>query len=110
MEKPTGEGPRGSIAIVIPVYDEASTIAATVGEIIRTIAEGHDCRICLFEDGSQEGSQEVLSKLSADLPNLRVSTSPARKAYPRAAAVAFDGQPKTVLEGYKGLEPKFLPG
>lgn len=86
---PTGAFSDGRVAIVMPVYEEASSITETVAEIYDTIVKNHRAKIFLFEDGSRDGTKDVLFKLQQRFPKLEVSLSPERKGYPRAAAEAL---------------------
>jgi glycosyltransferase involved in cell wall biosynthesis len=45
--------------------------------------------IWVFEDGSKDGTKDILSKLSEEYPNLYVRMSPTKKGYPRAMREAF---------------------
>lgn len=86
---PEGVLSDSKVAIVMPVYNEASSIAETVAEIYGTIVMNHGGKIFIFEDGSSDGTKDVLLILRERFPGLELSLSPDRKGYPRAAADAL---------------------
>ncbi len=73
------------IVVVLPAYNEASTIAQTITE-----ANDHFSKInpnieyLVVEDGSTDGTPQVLSRLQCIMPCLRVNSSTRRKGYPTA--------------------------
>jgi glycosyltransferase involved in cell wall biosynthesis len=84
------ESEGGRIAVIMPVYNEADSIASTVRELYTKLADrmgGVD--VWVFEDGSVDGTKEVLGKLEDEFSSLHVEMSPERKGYPRAMREAF---------------------
>lgn len=61
------------LSIVIPVYNEAATIARIV-EMVRAAAVGLEKEILLVDDCSRDGTREVLEKLGREKPDLKVLT------------------------------------
>jgi len=59
------------LSIVIPVYNEASTIAE-ITALVRSIEVGMDKEILLVDDGSADGTVEVLQKMADEHPGLKV--------------------------------------
>ncbi len=84
-EKPS----RPQIAVVMPVHNEADTVRAVVEELAATILVAHPATLFVFEDGSRDGTGEVLQEIARSMPSLRVSTSPDRKGYPGAVRDAI---------------------
>lgn len=80
---------RPQIAVVMPVHNEADTVHAVVDELSATLLAGHPATLFVFEDGSRDGTGDVLQKMAGTMPFLRVSTSPERKGYPRAVRDAI---------------------
>ena len=66
--------------IVIPVHNEAATIEQTLLELCAEITQKVPSRIIIAEDGSTDGTKEILRKMSLDLP-LDLILSDARKGY-----------------------------
>lgn len=66
-----------SLSVVVPVFNEHDNIAPLVGEILaalrgRAVGEGGDFEIVYVDDQSRDDSFEVLRRLKADTPELRV--------------------------------------
>lgn len=59
------------LSIVIPVYNEAATIAQIV-DMVRAVDVGLDKEIILVDDCSCDGTRDVLQQLAATLPNVKV--------------------------------------
>ncbi|MBX9679669.1 MAG: glycosyltransferase family 2 protein [Gemmataceae bacterium] len=60
------------ISIVIPVFNERESLAMLHGEILSVAAaNGLDAEIVFVDDGSQDGSWDVIRQLSAERPGTR---------------------------------------
>ena len=78
------------IAVVMPTYNEAETIRSTLSEASEKIGnDGNRVVFMVSEDGSTDGTGQALLSLAKTMPNLKVSTCPLRKGYPRAARDAI---------------------
>jgi dolichol-phosphate mannosyltransferase len=78
------------IAIIMPVYNEVDTIENTVREVYSKVVEKMgSVDVWVFEDGSTDGTKEVLKKLHAQFPNVHVRMATQKKGYPRAMREAF---------------------
>jgi glycosyltransferase involved in cell wall biosynthesis len=78
------------VAIIMPVYNEAATIEGTIRELYAKVASKMaNVDIWVFEDGSTDGTKEVLRKLTKEFPRLHVRMAAAKKGYPRAMREAF---------------------
>jgi dolichol-phosphate mannosyltransferase len=81
---------KDQIAMIMPVYNEADTIDHTIRELYDKIADKMtNVDIWVFEDGSTDGTKEVLEKLQSEYPSLHAKMSEERKGYPRAMREAF---------------------
>jgi dolichol-phosphate mannosyltransferase len=80
---------RPQLAVVMPVHNEADTVRPVIEELSATIVRADAVTLFVFEDGSRDGTGEVLHEIAASMPTLRVSTSPERKGYPRAVRDAI---------------------
>ena len=81
---------KGRLAIIMPVYNEADTIENTISELYSKVAAHVPfVDIWTFEDGSTDGTKEVLSKMKLRFPNFYVQTSKNKKGYPKAMRDAF---------------------
>ena len=60
------------ISIVIPVYNEALIVREAAVELSRKLDElGWDYELLLSENGSTDGTTEILAKLATELPRVR---------------------------------------
>jgi glycosyltransferase involved in cell wall biosynthesis len=61
------------ISVVFPVYNEAGNVEALVDDVTRACDPlGKEYEIVIVDDGSQDGTQDVLRRLKARVPRLRV--------------------------------------
>ena len=66
-----------TLSVIIPALDEEENIATTVSEVIRTVsAYVDDYELLLFDDGSHDRTGEIMDKLAAQNPRLRVTHNP----------------------------------
>jgi glycosyltransferase involved in cell wall biosynthesis len=78
------------IVVVLPAFNEASTIEHTLLEANSHFSAVHpNIRYLVAEDGSTDGTPNVLSLLQGYLPGLQVISSPKRKGYPMAVRDAI---------------------
>jgi glycosyltransferase involved in cell wall biosynthesis len=83
---PVGE----RIALIVPVYNEVDTIENTVREIHeKIVTKMGNVDIWVFEDGSTDGTKEVLGKLRHEFSGLHAQMRPSRKGYPKAMREAL---------------------
>lgn len=81
---------KGRIALIMPVYNEAATIEDTIRELYeKLVNKMANVDIWVFEDGSTDGTKEVLGKLAKEFPRLHVRMAAAKKGYSRAMREAF---------------------
>ncbi len=82
--------PAESIVVVLPVYNEETTIASTIEEISQKVVQKFPgIRVILFEDGSQDGTRPVVDGLTSRYPWLSMRAEESRKGYARAAREAI---------------------
>lgn len=60
------------LSIVIPVYNEVDTLGEIV-ELVRAVDTGLEREILLVDDGSTDGTRELLPKLEAKYGDVRIS-------------------------------------
>jgi glycosyltransferase involved in cell wall biosynthesis len=78
------------VAIIMPVYNEVDTIERTIRELYDKLIDKMDnMDTWVFEDGSTDGTKDVLTRLMKELPNLHVRMAEEKKGYPRAMKEAF---------------------
>src|SRR6516165_4497248 len=61
------------LSVVIPVYNERNTLRVVVE---RVLAVGLDVEVICVDDGSKDGSRELLLELRAQYPQVRVFFQP----------------------------------
>jgi dolichol-phosphate mannosyltransferase len=88
--------PFPQLEILLPVHNEAESIAATIREIYEQISPQVPLRFIICEDGSRDNSKEVLRELAKSFP-MNLLLSDARKGYSRA-----------VRDGMRAMEAPFL--
>jgi len=71
------------LEVLLPVHNEAETIQATIREIYEELSPQVRMRFIVCEDGSRDGTQAILRRLSREIP-MNLSLSDARKGYSRA--------------------------
>lgn len=82
-----GAGERVEISVVIPIYNEVENITALHSALNCALQSmGRPYELLLVDDGSTDGSREILRRLAADDPNLRVVLF--RRNYGQTAAMA----------------------
>ena len=57
--------PHEPFSIVVPVYDEASALEQTVGELAALVAGRPGAEVVFVDDGSRDGSGDLLRRLTA---------------------------------------------
>jgi dolichol-phosphate mannosyltransferase len=68
------------VAVLMPVHNEIDLIESVVSEFYETISRKMPVEIVLSEDGSVDGTKDVIKQLSKRIP-LEAILSPARKGY-----------------------------
>ncbi len=84
------------LEVLLPVHNEAASIASTLAEIYQTISPLAKMRFILSEDGSTDGTPQVLRELALRYP-MKLISDQARKGYSRA-----------VLESFQVVEAPFV--
>jgi len=71
---------KAEIAVLMPIHNEAETIAETVTEFYNVITPKMPLELVLSEDGSTDDTENVIEKLSEKIP-LKAVLSTSRKGY-----------------------------
>ena len=75
---------RPFLTIIMPVYNEASTISQVIEDVYReAVVHIPGCELLITEDGSTDGTKEILRNLQKKIP-LTLITGPRRKGYTKA--------------------------
>ncbi len=84
----TGSADDLELDVLLPVHNEAETIARTVEEIYQVVSRVAKMRFIVSEDGSSDGTPGVLKELAANYP-MQLITGATRKGYSRAVIDGF---------------------
>ncbi len=84
------------LQILLPVYNEASSIESTLKEIFDTLNGKIQFQFIISEDGSTDGTKEILKKLKEIYPMILISDN-IRKFYSKA-----------VIDGIKRADADYL--
>ena len=84
------------VQVVMPVHNEATSIEATIMEICQELSPQVDVQFVICEDGSTDGTKEILMDLSKRVP-MKLIMSDERKGYSSA-----------VIDGFKATEAAFV--
>lgn len=80
-----------NLSVVLPCYNEEGNIEAAVRDVDAwRAASGHDATIIVVDDGSKDRSPEILKRLEASVPKLRVVTLPQNGGYGIAVRAGCD--------------------
>jgi glycosyltransferase involved in cell wall biosynthesis len=79
------------ISAVLPAFNEAANLEQAVGSMAAALqAQARAFEIIVVDDGSQDGSAELLDRLKSRYPTLRVVRHPVNRGYGAALRSGFD--------------------
>lgn len=87
---------RYDVEVLLPIYNEAGSIEHTLQEVYRVVSPVVSMRFLLCEDGSTDGTQQIIQRLAGALP-IRAFHGPQRMGYSRA-----------VINGFRKVEAPFV--
>lgn len=74
------------VIVVLPTYDERSTIEATVAAVLRRPCAPD---VLVVDDSSPDGTGAIVARIAADEPRVRLLTRPAKAGLGRAYTAGF---------------------
>ena len=87
-----------SLSVFFPAYNDSGTIASLVMVALRTAAElTPDHEVIVVNDGSIDGTAEILAELARVYPRLRVVTHPTNRGYGGALRTGFSTASKDIV-------------
>ena len=60
------------LTVIIPCYNEKDAVADTVHSVLEVLEKTVDSELIVVDDGSNDGSQNILQGLAKQLPRLKV--------------------------------------
>ena len=106
-------GPDHELTLIIPGYNEEKRLPRTLSQVQDYLDRwGVDYRVIVVDDGSRDGTSELLSKLTADRPWLRAVFF--RRNFGQTAAFdagfrAASGQVVATMDGDLQNDPRDIP-
>jgi glycosyltransferase involved in cell wall biosynthesis len=58
------------LSVIVPVYNEAQTVAKVIERVLGVDLEGFEREIIVVDDGSTDGSYEILERMDGQWPDL----------------------------------------
>jgi glycosyltransferase involved in cell wall biosynthesis len=96
-----------SLSLVLPCFNEAGNIGATLRDIDRWAREsGRDVEIIAVNDGSTDDTAGVLERAKNDFPTLRVVTHPRNLGYASALCTGLDAATGEII-GFMDSDGQF---
>ena len=90
------ESQKVELEVLLPVHNEAESIESTLDEIYQAISRVTNMRFIISEDGSSDGTPQILQDLATRYP-IKLISGPERKGYSRA-----------VIDGLKMVEAPYV--
>lgn len=84
------------VTFLFPVYNEAEAIETVISEFYTEVGSKIPSRVIVVEDGSIDGTKELLEKLSKKIP-MTVITSKQRRGYSKA-----------IIEGLRNVDTNYV--
>lgn len=107
------EGPRPEVSVVVPVLDEEPNLAPLHAEIRAALEPlGSSWEVVYVDDGSRDGSLDVMLALWEEDPHVRIVKFRARCGQTSAMAAGFDqsrGRVVVTLDGDLQNDPADIP-
>lgn len=101
-----------TLSVVVPVKDEAENIAPLAREIATAVTGLGDSEIIFVDDGSTDGTAQVLLGLKSEIPSLRVISHAANRGQSRAIRTGVRsarGEFIVTLDGDGQNDPADIP-
>ncbi len=97
------------LSIVIPVYNEATTVADVIDKVREVdFGAGVDKEIIVVNDGSSDGTRQALARFESGVPGVRVHHSPVNLGKGASVRIGFSyatGDVVTIQDADLELDP-----
>jgi glycosyltransferase involved in cell wall biosynthesis len=94
----TPEGPSKGLSIFFPAYNDSGTIASLVITALRTARTlTPDHEVIVVNDGSADGTGEILEELASIYPQVRIVTHEKNRGYGGALRTGFASATREVI-------------
>lgn len=78
------------VTIAMPAFDEAPNVRAVAHEALAALtANGHDGELLIVDDGSRDGTREIVDRLAREDARVRVVHHPANRGFSGAMTTAL---------------------
>jgi glycosyltransferase involved in cell wall biosynthesis len=96
--KSKATGPVRDLSIVLPAYNEEANIERVVKEVAAFLDQQDlDYEIVPVNDGSRDGTKEILDRLQAEMPRVHPQHHPQNRGYGAALRTGFDAAKQTYV-------------
>src|SRR5258706_14958625 len=72
-------GAAGLLSVIVPCFNEATTIHLLLARVLAGHRLGLELEIIVVDDGSTDGSAQIVERLAGQVPNLRLFRQPANR-------------------------------
>jgi glycosyltransferase involved in cell wall biosynthesis len=100
------------VTAVLPAFNEEEAIGATATQVAEALARlVDDYEVIVVNDGSKDGTREVVEKLHETNPNIRCISHPVNRGYGDALKTGLDAATKDLLfltDGDGQFDPREL--
>ena len=93
---PVNRNMKPEVTFLFPVYNEAKAIETVISEFYTEVGSKIPSRVIVVEDGSIDGTKELLEKLNKKIP-MTVITGKQRRGYSKA-----------IIEGLKNVDTEYV--
>lgn len=85
----------GSLSVILPAYNEEALIATTVSDVMSVLCSWmRDFEVIVVNDGSKDGTGEIVTRLAACDSRIRLINHPVNKGYGAALVTGFESVTK----------------
>jgi glycosyltransferase involved in cell wall biosynthesis len=72
-------GVAGLLSVIVPCFNEAATIHLVLARVLASHRLGLELEIIVIDDGSSDGSAQIVERLASQVANLRLFRQPANR-------------------------------